>query len=227
MTTLDGVLTDFIECMDEMQKSLENLRASVKKIGAENIQLYIDEENFEKANEIITDLNNFTNLSLKSNIEEIKESAEKIILNQPKSKLSDLSIIREFETSKINKEDNLKPVKVESFVGEIEGLLIERSFKIIETSESQLEIEKNKRHFYLTPDIGGYSKDDYFRILNMKNPLKNIGFVCLDEEIMLEAKKYTEEWAERNKDKCKFLKIHFTNISKLKDSPHEFDNIHF
>lgn len=310
-TTIKQALEVFMGYTNQMEEALKTLREAVKEQGSENIQHFINEEQFEKANEIIKELNEFTKMEFESNAEAIYAFAEKIIESQPEalrkpkqktapivsvvkesdnlramemallkeigytslSRLSDTSepfeedvllslmdkgylkgeritsVKEEFyafelsdkgktefeETYGIEPNESLKSqlekkynsLSLGFFLFDVENALQERNYQVNEMGVHQIEILKDKRYTYLTPDMGRFAEKDYFKVLNRKNQLKNIGFVSINEEVMEKAKQATKKWADNNKDKCKFLTVHFTTIEKMEESPKEFDVIRF
>lgn len=110
--------------------------------------------------------------------------------------------------------------------GNIEkGLLLyeaEKKFKEIgytieEINEERLEIVKNKKTIYLTPDFGVLTEENYKDVLNKTNQLKRIGFLCETKESKKKAKKAVSEWVDENPTKKSFLKVHYVTLESLKE----------
>lgn len=310
-TTIKEALQVFMEYAEQMEDALKLLREAVKEQGSDSIQHYINEENFEKANEIIKELNEFTNMEFDSNAQQIYGFAERIINSQsdiphkakakaipsvsvikpsrilgPKeneliktigytslSRLTDAteqfeedvlySLLdkeyidgedveiagekvfifelsetgkKEFEqTYGIEPNESLKSQLIKKysslslgfFLFDVENALQERNYQVNEIGVHQIEVLKDKRYTYLTPDLGQFTENDYFKVLNRKNQLKNIGFVSINEESMENAKNATQKWAKKNQEKCKFLTVHFTTPQKMEQSPKIFDTLRF
>ena len=312
-TTIKEALEVFMKYTAQMDEALKTLREAVKEQGSDSIQHYINEENFEKANETISELNAFTHMEFTSNAQEIYDFAEKIIQSQPetphktKSKakaITNISIVKEpkmleekeaelmkaigytslsrlvdtneefqeelvlsliekgylegetiassegdvliFEfTPKGKKEfedtygmepnESLKnqlkkkygSLSLGFFLFDIENALQNRNYQVNEIGVHQIEVLKDKRYTYLTPDMGQFSEEDYFKVLDRKNQLKNIGFVSIDEASMESAQEATKKWTQKNQEKCKFLTVHFTTIEKMVHEMKEFDIIRF
>ena len=310
-TTIQEALEVFMRYTEEMEKTLKVLREAVKEQGSDSIQHYINDENFQKANEIISELNEFTNMEFTSNAQEIYAFAEKIMKSQPEvphkqknKNITTVSIVKESNTLEQKEIDFVKTIGYTSlsrltdtteemdesvlsslikkgyiegetiqianeevfvfelsqqgkklfeqtyriepneslksqlnkkyaslplgfFLFDVENTLQQRNYQVNEIGVHQIEIVKDKRYTYLTPDLGKFSEQDYFKVLNRKNQLKNIGFISLNEELMENAKNATKKWAEKNKQKCKFLTVHFTTPEKMEQSPKIFDTLRF
>lgn len=321
--TVKEALDKFVEMNKGLTEAVQELKAAAKDQGSQRIKEFIDEDKFELANQIITELNEFSKIEFKSNAEETYTYAERIlkgeILTEEKKtsfperdeikasnqdKVSNVTVIKEpakleekeleliktigytsvsrFKDSKnmVDKETFEKMVQkgyvtsevvemhgeivnifelsekgisefkntfnetpAEShkslltkkfgdatkgfFLFDIERALSEREFKINEVGLQQIEVTKDNRHSHLTPDMGTFEEADYLKILDRKNQLKNIGFVCINEDVKKAAEKATRKWVENNQDKCKFLTVHFTTIDKIQNSPNVFETINF
>lgn len=310
-TTIKEALQVFMGHAKQMEDALKILREAVKEQGSDSIQHYINEENFERANEIISELNHFTNLAFVSNTEEIYAFAEKIIGRQTEvphriknQTISAISVVKSATALEPNEVELLKSIGYTSlsrladapetmeehvlhslvekeyvqgenvpfsegevfvfelspkgkkefeslygiepneslksqltkkytslsiglFLFDVENSLQRRNYQVNEAGIHQIEVVKEKRFTYLTPDLGQFAEEDYFKILDKKNQLKNIGFVSMNEPLMEKAKKATKTWAEQNQEKCKFLTVHFTNVEKMEQSPKIFDTLRF
>lgn len=310
-------LQTFMEYNVEMQEALKELRGAVKVHGSASIQNYIEEENFDEANLVIEELNQFTNLDYISNFNAIYSFAEKILNEGPPSTIKantkqkkfpnqykNISVINEIPLNKeesevikelgytsvstyknsnteIINEKNIANLTNKGFVDieevELDGKIIvtfelnengkltfknlfgiepnesykslllkkhdslttglflhevetgfnKRGFQINDMSVNQIELMKDKRHTYITPDLGFFTEEEYFKILNRKNQLKNIGFVCIDSETMQRAQKATKSWANSNESKCKLLNVHFTTIENIENTPNIFETIKY
>jgi len=113
------------------------------------------------------------------------------------------------------------------FLYDVENGLQQRDYQINEIGANQIEIAKDNRHFYLTVDAGEFEENDYFKILNRKNQLKNIGFICLNESVMNQAKESTMKWSKQNESKCKFLSVHFTTLDRIENEATIFQTENF
>lgn len=165
------------------------------------------------------------------NTEEIAIGGNKFLsfeLNeQGKEKFKELFEIEPNESHRIQLKKKYPSIRKGFFMYDIENGLEERGYEIHDISLNQIEISKDRRHSYLTPDIGDFKVEEYKKILNRKNQLKTIGFICPTKEIMKKAKKATNEWAKGNPAKCKFLTVHFTTLEMIKEEANVFETIKF
>lgn len=111
------------------------------------------------------------------------------------------------------------------YLYDIENALQTREFKIHKMNDNQIEISKNNVHYYLTPDMGQFRERDYYEILNKKNQLKSIGFICVDKNHMEKTKEIVQKWVSENEKKCKFLSIHLTTIDDIENNVNIFDSL--
>lgn len=319
--TVKEALNKFVEMNEGLQEAVLELKAAAKGQGSQRIKEYIDEDKFELANQIISELNEFSKIEFKSNAAETYTYAEKLLKSEiaaqekktsfsgteelktpTQDKVSNVTVIKEtdkleapeveliktlgytsvsrfkdsknmvdettFETMvkkgyvtsevvemngevvnifelsdkgvrEFEKTFNERPAESHKslltkrfgdatkgfFLYDIEKALSEREFKINEIGLQQIEVTKDNRHSHLTPDMGTFDEAEYLKILDRKNQLKNIGFICINDEVKKAAEKATRKWVESNQDKCKFLTVNFTTVDKIQNSPNVFDVI--
>jgi len=113
------------------------------------------------------------------------------------------------------------------FLYDVESSLQERDFNINELKENSIEISKDNKHYYLTSLYQNMSEEDYFSILDERNSLKSIGFICADKAIMNKAKEATEKWTRKNESRCRFLSVHLATIDDVKNSPKIFETLSY
>ncbi|MFP3725808.1 hypothetical protein U8V72_11460 [Priestia filamentosa] len=114
----------------------------------------------------------------------------------------------------INKEENSQP-----FGEFVQKSLKNHKFNIVNVKGNDIELEKNKKHYYMTVANPNFKKEDYVEVLERMNQKKNIGFICENEANMQAAKQIADDWAKSSPDyMVKFLTINFTTKEKLKQN---------
>lgn len=110
---MQKALDKFIKCNEDMENALKELRDALKTESSQIIQRHIGNEEFDKANQIINKLNEFTKVDFKSNAGEIKTFAENIFNIQEKSYLDtpQINIISEKQIEEIDAEEEIDEIK--------------------------------------------------------------------------------------------------------------------
>lgn len=109
------------------------------------------------------------------------------------------------------------------FLNDVEKALEKKNYIVHECNDKMIEFEKNTRDFsyYLAPDLGGYSEQEYFKILDQRASKKSIGFVAADQKTLeTKTKPAVEKWASLKKQK--FMFIHLTTIEDLEEKSDPF-----
>lgn len=101
--------------------------------------------------------------------------------------------------------------------------LEEANFEIVEKKDKMVEIKiDNKSCYVLLASSGIESQmDEHYR-------LKNIGMLCENTDKMSIAMEDVKKWVLENKDKSRFLAVHFTTPEILKEQPNNpFKSVRF
>lgn len=101
---------------------------------------------------------------------------------------------------------------------DLENTLQEKGFKIEMFDGNNLDISRDNYYYYLTVDNGTLTKAEYFEILEEKNRLKSIGFICINEEVLAQGKSFVDEWVTANKTKCRFMSIHYGTCEQMEQA---------
>lgn len=221
--TVEEALQKVLDAHEDVLTSLQELRMIVKEEGSFIIQDYVKKEDFSSAQNVIAELDAFTKVEFESNMDQISSSMSAIFGNRqrvkrPKPTVTHQPIVEKKE-EKVAAPIDLLDEAVDAFK--------QRSFSIHKIEKHHLEISKDNLHYYFTPVYGNPTSEFYHKIMEEKNELKNIGFICSNKEILEKAKKHTLEWTDQNKSRCKFLSVRFTTIEDIKHTPKVFETVPF
>ena len=200
---------------EELHRISKNEIELIKEIGENG---FFDQRQLKKYNE-----ETLLKLNMKEylEIEEVEYRGQKIY--QFRLTMKGRKIFKEHFGKEITSPS--REEIIEEF-GDIEkGLLLytakeefyKKGYEIEDINEERIEIMKEKVIIHLTPDFGIFRDVDYDEILNKTNQLKKIGFIAESEEIMKKSIQAVENWVEKNKNKSRMLKVHFTNLEKVKE----------
>lgn len=296
--SIEESLTKFKKAHEEMVKALESLKSEAKEEGAKLIQKYIQDNQFNDATGVIQELDEFTQVEMDSNAEDIINSVERIfkpetnkvaafkldkavgnkeeraleiigysgdsrqkdlretieestlqklynesylnieqipcgkdmlttfeLSEKGKRKFTELFGDEPNESMKSKLEKEYRSLEKGYFLYDIEQGLKKRGFGIHELTEEAIEVSKDDSSYYLTPDFGQFSEEDYFDILDRKNELKNIGFIAKNFAELKKARNAMQKWVLENESKCSFLTVHFTSIHNIETSSRIFETV--
>lgn len=113
------------------------------------------------------------------------------------------------------------------FLYDVESSLQLREFTVNELNGADIEVSKDNKHYYLTSLYNNVDEKEYFKILDEKNSLKSIGFICADKASLTKAKEATEKWTTENESRCRFLSVHLATIEDIKNSPKVFETLSY
>jgi hypothetical protein len=215
--TVEEAMKKVLEAHHEVLTSLQELRMIAKEEGSFIIQDYVKKEDFASAQVVISELDSFTKVDFESNIEQITSSVSSIFGKRKPTVMKPVQ--PKIKTDIQERSVDLLEEAIEAFK--------QRSFSIHKTEEHHIEISKDNLHYYFTPIYGDPNAEFYHKVMEEKNELKNIGFICDSKDVLEKAKKYSMEWTEQNKSRCKFLNIRFATIDEVKNTPKVFETVTF
>lgn len=108
-------------------------------------------------------------------------------------------------------------------VSEMVKQLEEANFEIVEKQDKLVEVKIDNKSCYMVLANNGIESqmDEHYR-------LKNIGMLCENTDKMSVALESVKAWVSNNKDKSRFLAVHFTTPEILKEQPsNPFKSVRF
>lgn len=218
---MDGkILELFKENFEVFLSEHNDIKNKIKQETLKHVEQLVKNDKYEESQLIIESLQHFLNqLEINLNYSLVEEN-----FNLFKQKLEN--------PNKITQQQNSLPKITNSYkndipkldnIEETKKLLEELQFQLVEEKNEELKLmkkeDKKSKFYYFTVNKPSFERSNYLEKLNEKAMnLKNIGFICYDENNLKEVIELSKEWVENNPDKRAFLSIHFTTIELLKNN---------
>lgn len=219
------IIDSYRTAFEDLKGMFERIEEEVKNEATADVSGFMFENKFDESQAAVSYLKTLlTKIKVEIDFNDIEASikdynAKMDMLRNNQQMVREIS--NEPPTQQVTSKDvfknNVQPSESnESFFDFVQSRLKNHKFNIVKVDNDNIELEKNKKHYYLTVVKEDFKKEDYLSVLEKMNEKKNIGFICESEENMKVAKEIANNWAKSSPDyKVKFLTINFTTKEKL------------
>lgn len=226
------ILDSYKAVFEELSKQYKEIEQQIKEEATVDVSAFMFENRFDESQVAVGYLKNLLHdikfdidfSAIEKSIKEYNRNMKLLRSNTQPFFVPTLTPEEEPSTKQVssseafnNSTDNKKQgTETESFLTFVQKTLPNHKFNILKVEENDIELEKNKKHYYLTVTNKALGKSDYIKILERLNEKKNIGFICESDETMKQAQSFANEWVQNSPEyKTKFLSIHFTTKERL------------
>ncbi|AIS61979.1 hypothetical protein [Listeria ivanovii] len=184
--------------------------------AAEKVTTYIKNAQFEEAISVIRQTETLLNeLDFEAKMARVEEQLQAFTTEQEVTKSFEASQLQNLENPFVNVTLDLSEVKSAAI-----NQFTKRDFKLVDSSEIDMQFLKGNRNFYLTIFNPEEDTAVHYAQLGEKCQYKNIGFICQTEAAAKIATDLTNEWLETlEAPKKKFLTINIADLEAMKQNP--------
>ncbi|PZG35542.1 hypothetical protein C2D64_00475 [Listeria ivanovii] len=184
--------------------------------AAEKVTTYIKNAQFEEAISVIRQTETLLNeLDFETKMARVEEQLQAFTTEQEVAKSFEASQLQNLENPFVNVTFDLSEVKSAAI-----NQFTKRDFKLVDSSEIDMQFLKGNRNFYLTIFNPEEDTAVHYAQLGKKCQYKNIGFICQTEAAAKIATDLTNEWLETlEAPKKKFLTINIADLEAMKQNP--------
>lgn len=233
------IIDSYRKAFDELKQTFESIEQQVKDEATQGVSEFMFQNRFDESQAAVVYLKtlleqikfNVDFNEIEHSIQEYNRNMEMLRTNTEPFVVPSLNETTE-ETKQVPSSkafnNNANKTKQfsnsEGFLEFVQKQLPNHKFNIIKVDNNNIELEKNKKHYYMTLVESGLQKEEYFEVLERMNHKKNIGFICNDEKNMKHVQEVTNEWVKLSPEyKTKFLAIHFTTQNRLEKNADAFE----
>ncbi|AHI55237.1 hypothetical protein ACP0AK_05275 [Listeria ivanovii] len=191
------------------------MQQEIKIEAAEKVTTYIKNAQFEEATSVIRQTEILLNeLDFEAKMARVEEHLQAFTTEQEVAKSFEASQLQNLEKPFVNVTFDLSEVKSTAI-----KQFTKRDFKLVDSSEIDMQFLKGNRNFYLTIFNPEEDTTVHYAHLDEKCQYKNIGFICQNEAAAKSATDITNEWLETlEAPRKKFLTINIANLDAMKQN---------
>lgn len=150
-----------------------------------------------------------------------------LLTNKGKNLFEEITGEKAKSPYKFNLDENFGNVAKGYFIHDTTMALKTKGFEIKNISNNAIEVTKNNRSLHLTLLNEFFEEKEMEEIISEKNKLKNIGFICSNNEIMRKMKSSVETWTSKNEAKSKFLTVNLASVEDLYEKKEIFETLSY
>ncbi|MEJ1518032.1 hypothetical protein R3O67_33190 [Bacillus cereus] len=233
------IIDSYRKAFDELKQTFESIEQQVKDEATQGVSEFMFHNRFDESQAAVVYLKtlleqirfnvDFNEIEhsiqeYNRNMEMLRTNTEPFVVPSLNSNTEETKQVPSSEAFNNNANKTKQFSNSEGFLAFVQKQLPNHKFNIIKVDNNNIELEKNKKHYYMTLVESGLQKEEYFEVLERMNHKKNIGFICSDEKNMTHVQEVTKEWVKLSPEyKTKFLAIHFTTKNRLEKNADAFE----